>query len=424
MRISSARRLAATLLLSGSLAAPAADWPRWRGPLNTGETVGEAALTSLPATPSVLWKIEAGEGFTSPVVAGGKVAFMDNESGREVLHLFNAADGARLWKVEIDDVFKDAQGPPGPRNTPLFDADRLYAVSCNGELHCRTVADGKLIWRTSYTNDLGAVFIGEKGTAPGATRHGNNGSPLIDGPHLLATVGGTNGNSVVAFDKLTGKVVWHSQNDVAGYSGPVVADLAGIKHVIAFTADGIIGLRRDNGELLWRVPMQTAYARHVMTPVVWQDIVVAGSHTAGLIGIKVSADGGGAKAEQVWVSKEAAPNFAHPVARGQHLFTLGPRKNIQCVDLATGTVKWSEDGLIITSADKAYAGFALVGENVLLLTDAGELVLFKASPDKCETLSRVQVAGVNWCNPAYADGVLYLRDGIKGRGQLLAVKLR
>jgi outer membrane protein assembly factor BamB len=405
------------------LATSAADWPRWRGPLNTGEAVGEPALNSLPATPTVLWKIDAGEGFTSPVIAGGKVAFMDNEDGREVLRLLNAADGRELWKAEIDDVFRDSQGPPGPRNTAVFDGDHLYAVSCKGELQCRAVADGKLLWRTSYTNDLHAVFIGERGTAPGATRHGNNGSPLIDVPHLIAPVGGTNGHSVVAFDKLTGKIAWHSQDDVAGYSGPVLAEIAGVKQIIAFTADGIIGLRRDNGQLLWRVPMQTAYARHVMTPVVWNDIVVAGSHTAGLVGIKVTAEDGTVKAEQVWVNKDAAPNFIHPVARGQHFFTLGPRKNIQCVDLATGEVKWSEDGLVITSADKAYAGFLRIGENVLMLTDAGELVLFKATAEKCEVLSRVQVAGVNWCNPAYADGVLYLRDGIRGKGNLLAVKL-
>lgn len=159
--LSGMRRAGGALLLLTLLPA-AADWPRWRGPLNTCAAVGEPALTSLPATPTVRWQLEVGEGFTSPVIAGGKVAFMDNENGREVLHLFTAANGSRLWRAEIDDVFKDSQGPPGPRNTPLFDGDRVYAVSCKGELHCRAVTDGRLIWRTSYTNDLGAVFIGEK----------------------------------------------------------------------------------------------------------------------------------------------------------------------------------------------------------------------------------------------------------------------
>ncbi|HAV62307.1 MAG TPA: hypothetical protein DCY13_08065, partial [Verrucomicrobiales bacterium] len=141
-------------------------------------------------------------------------------------------------------------------------------------MQCRNVADGRLIWRTSYTNDLHATFIGERGTAAGASRHGNNGSPLIDGPHLIAPVGGTNGHSVVCFDKLTGKVIWHSQDDAAGYGSPVVAEIAGIRQVVVFTAESLFGLRRDNGALLWRVPMKTGFGRHVTTPVVHDDIVV------------------------------------------------------------------------------------------------------------------------------------------------------
>jgi len=404
--------------------ASAGDWPRWRGPLNTGEAIGESALSSLPTTPKPLWQADLGEGFSSPVVSKGKVAILDNENGRETLRLFRSTDGTRLWSTGIDDVFKDSQGPPGPRNTPVFDDNRIYAVSCKGELQCRSVADGKLLWRTSYTNDLGAFFLGEKGTAPGATRHGNNGSPLIDGNYLIAPVGGTNGHSIVAFHKLTGKVVWHSQNDIAGYGAPIVAKVAGVKQVIAFTADGLIGLNRDSGNLLWRVPMKTAFARHVMTPVVWNDIVVAGSHQIGLVGIKLSRVGKAIKAEQAWLNKEASPNFAHPVARGPHLFNLGPRKNLQCIDLATGKVLWSEDGLFMTSADKAYAGFVLIRDHLLTLTDTGELALVKAQPDRCEIVSRTQVSGPSWANPAYVNGTVYLRDGIKGKGKLMAIPLR
>jgi hypothetical protein len=45
-----------------------------------------------------------------------------------------------------------------------------------------------------------------------------------------------------------------------------------------------------------------------------------------------------------------------------------------------------------------------------LLTDSGELVLFAANPSEFKELGRAQVCGLNWCNPAYADGKLYLRD--------------
>jgi hypothetical protein len=38
-------------------------------------------------------------------------------------------------------------------------------------------------------------------------------------------------------------------------------------------------------------------------------------------------------------------------------------------------------------------------------------------------ISRVQACGMNWCNPAYAGGQLFLRDGLKATGELLCVEL-
>jgi len=33
-----------------------------------------------------------------------------------------------------------------------------------------------------------------------------------------------------------------------------------------------------------------------------------------------------------------------------------------------------------------------------------------ADPKECRLVSKTQVCGKNWCNPAYADGRLFLRD--------------
>ncbi len=366
-----------------------------------------------------------GPGLSSPVAAGGKVIIMDAANGREVVRLINAASAEEIWMAEVDDVFSDSQGPTGPRNTPVVDGDHVYAVSCRGQLVCLSMENGFPVWVVNYVRDLGAKFVGEKGSAEGATRHGNDGSPLVDGPHIIAPVGGLEDHSVVCFDKLTGDVIWHSGNDVAGYGSPVVATIAGVRQVIVFTAEATVGLRRDDGKLLWRIPMQTGFGRHVVTPVVWNDIVVVGSHELGLVGIQVAPDGdGGMKGKEVWVNKDAAPNFAHPVNFGQYLYTLGPRKNVQCIDIKTGEIQWDKNGLIVTSANKAYSGFVVAGDNILQLTDAGELILFRASPKTFEPISRAQVVGMNWCNPALSNGVLYVRDGVKNSGTLYAIRLK
>ena len=116
------------------------------------------------------------------------------------------------------------------------------------------------------------------------------------------------------------------------------------------------------------------------------------------------------RASEGWVNAAMKINFSSPVAVGDHLYGLGPAKNFVCVDLASGQLAWEQPGATPTSPDKAEAAFLVLGKNVLSLTDAGELVLFAADPKAYRELGRTQVCGTNWCNPAYADGRLYLRD--------------
>jgi len=402
----------------------ASDWPRWRGPAGDGHAPpGTPALARIPSEPRILWQVPAGPGLASPVVSAGVVLVFDTQDGRETLRALDAKSGGELWRAPIDEPFTDSQGPTGPRCTPLIDGDRAYAVSCRGELQCLALKEGRRLWQVNYVAHFGAVFVGEKGGTPGAARHGNNGSPLVDGDHLIACAGGTNGAGVVCLDKLTGAVVWKSLNDMAGYASPVVAELAGRRQVIVFTADGLVGLDRRDGSELWRVPVKTAFARHVATPLVRGDLVIAGSHQSGLLGVRVVSEGGNWKATPVWTCRDGAPNFSSPVLVGDRVFGLGPAKNIVCLNAATGVLDWSESGLISTSADKAYGGLLVVGTHVLLLTDTGELILFAADSAAYRELGRAQVVGVNWCNPAFADGVLYLRDGLKREGTWRAVVL-
>src|SRR5436190_2995245 len=141
--------LYATLLagcfLTGSVRAD--DWPQWRGPARTGHGApGSPVLATLVAEPKLIWRLRIGEGFASPIVAGGKVFYFDNQAGKETLHALNPENGDELWRTAVDDTFQDEQGPPGPRCTPVKDGDRVYAQSGKGELQCLSVAGGKRLW--------------------------------------------------------------------------------------------------------------------------------------------------------------------------------------------------------------------------------------------------------------------------------------
>ncbi len=410
--------LATAVLALGGLST-AADWPRWRGPEGTGHVPAGAAVPArLPDVLPVLWQIKIGSSLASPVAASGKVVYLDHQRGKEVVHAASCADGREIWSAPLDDVHKDFQSAPGPRCTPLIDGDRVYAQSCRGELQCLGLADGKLRWRVNYVKDFGALYFGEKGTAMGASRHGYSGSGVIDGDRIIVAAGGVKGAGVVCMDKFTGKVVWQAGNDVPGYAGLFVATIAGVKQVVSFAAEAVVGIDAANGKELWRVPVKTGFGRHVTTPVIFEDLVVVSSHQAGLMAIRVTKADDGLKAEKAWVSTDLAINFSSPVAVGEHLYGLGPSKKLFCADIRTGKQAWVQREFY--SGGKGYASFTVMGPNILVLTEDGKLTLIAADSGKLTVISTVKACATNWCTSAYADGKLYLQDD---KQQLLCLNL-
>ena len=166
----------------------------------------------------------------------------------------------------------------------------------------------------------------------------------------------------------------------------------------------------DGGELLWRIPLKTTFARHVTTPVIVGDAVYVASHEFGLIRASISSESGKFSAKKPWAVKEAAFNFSSPVAIGNFLYGVGPAKNLTCVDAQSGKISWSKEGFFNSAAGKAWGSLLVMQHNLLMLTDAGQLLLLGVDGMECHEISRAQVCGANWCYPAYADGKLYLRD--------------
>ncbi|MHB1081272.1 MAG: hypothetical protein ACYC67_17880 [Prosthecobacter sp.] len=46
---------------------------------------------------------------------------------------------------------------------------------------------------------------------------------------------------------------------------------------MAFTVEGLIGVGRQTGELLWRIPLTTTHGRHVTTPIIDGNIAMVAS---------------------------------------------------------------------------------------------------------------------------------------------------
>jgi hypothetical protein len=64
-----------------------------------------------------------------------------------------------------------------------------------------------------------------------------------------------------------------------------------------------------------------------------------------------------------------------------------------------------------------------MGENILICADDGLATLISGDPEHFRELGRARACGMNWCNPAYADGRLYIQDGIKKTANLYCLEL-
>lgn len=379
-----------------------ADWPGWRGPGRDGLSP-EPLPAALPANPTPLWKVSLGHGYAGPVTAGDLLVVLDEVKDSETAHAIDRRTGRELWRTAYAKSWSD-EFEPGPRCTPLIDQDHVYVQSSQGVVACLTRAEGRVVWRLDF-KDLGMTWMTERHSNVGASvRRGHTGSPIVDGNRLFLQTSALNGRSIIAVDKLSGKILWQALDDHTAYSSPIVATLAGKRQFVTATANGLVGLDTASGALLWRTPFQTGANRNVLTPIANGDHVLFASHTTGLRSQAITADGAKFSSRQEWLNKKLAINLSTPVVVGQHAYGLGANRDFVCFQVADGRVAWEQAGF------GAVANVIADPTHLLVQMDTGEVRLLKADPSRYVEVGRFQACGKTYSHPAFQSGVLYVRD--------------
>ncbi len=371
-----------------------ADWLHYRGPAMNGVSPEKDWSAEFPAGgPKSLWKAELGTGTASVTVSGDRVFSMGNQSGNDVVQCLDAKSGKSVWRHQFPLDLDPNMFEGGPRATPTLEGGRVFTVSHQGDLWCLDAATGKKIWYTHFQKELG-------GRRP---QWGYAGSPTVDGNVVLLDVGGK-GASTVALDKATGKVVWKSGDDEAGYASPVVATIGGKKTIVILKASHLVGLDATGGNELWRSEWKTEYDVNAATPVILGDRILITSgynHGAALIAIS------GGKAREVWKNKSLRAHFNSPVVVGDSIYGIDGNAgggNLVCLDLASGAVKWTE---------KSAKGGSLISADgkLIVLTEKGELITADATPASFHAIARAPLmSGRCWVQPVLSGGRLFLKN--------------
>jgi outer membrane protein assembly factor BamB len=283
----------------------------------------------------------------------------------------------------------------------------VYALGSDGDLVCVEAATGKEVWRKNLLND----FAGNSGIWAYAE------SPLIDGDTLVVTPGGKEA-TMLALNKKTGDVIWKSPSELpdgepAGYASAIVLNAAGRKQYVQFCGKGLVGIDPKTGKTLWRYDHTGASAAAtIASPVAGDGYVYSGTNYTGGGTVKLTPDGDGIKAEEVYYSKKDLPTaIGGSVVLGDYLY--GTNKELtMCVDLKTGEQKWSQPRFI-SPASIMFAD----GRLYLHGQEKGDLALIEATPEGFKEHGHFTPpnvpedrVGKAWEYPVIADGKLYIHD--------------
>lgn len=416
-----------------------ADWPRFLGPAGNGKSPERGILTRWPeAGPPLVWHRELGEGYAVGSVSGGRFYQFDRYGDQNRLSCLDARTGRFLWKFEIPTDYEDLLGyNNGPRCTPVIDEGRVYLFGPEGMLHCVSADAGRPLWKVDTAKRFGVVqnFFGVGST------------PVVEGDLLLVMVGGSppesqdagrydldravgNGSGIVAFDKRTGAVRYAITDELASYSTPQLATIAGRRWCFAFARGGLVGFEPQSGKVDFHFPWRSRLRDSVnaATPVVVGDeVFISECYGPGSALLRVRPGG----YEVVWSDgagreKAMQTHWNTPIYHEGYLVGSSGRHSaeaeLRAIDWNSGQVLWSEPNL-------RRASLLEVDGHFVCLSEDGVLRLIRATPERYDEVSRSVIRATPegpplirppaWSAPILSNGLLYLR----GDDRLVCLRL-
>jgi outer membrane protein assembly factor BamB len=420
----------------------AEDWSQYLGPNRNSKSAQKGILRTWPeGGPEVLWMVAVGRGYGGPVVKDGKVYLLDREDKiGDNLRCFDLSDGKELWNFPYD-----APGSvmfPGSRSVPIVEGNFVYSCGHNGDLYCIDIDTHKPVWNKNVWTDFG----GDELPIWAITQ-----CPLIYG-NLLILASQAPDAGVVAYDKLTGDIVWKTPNlGNESYASPSVVKIDGKDHVVMVisstnpighrelpqTLGNVVGIEPLTGKILWEY---NEWECHISVPSAVDagnnKVLVVGGYELGAVMIRVEKQADGSySTTEVFRTEEFGDQTKPPLLIDDYFYaqygTNNRRDGLTCMSM-DGEIMWKTK-----RSPDFNKGSMIMADGLILATD-GKKSLYLIEPDPsgfkpialAELLAeagtnsegialRVGGATQNWAPLALADGKLLIRD----QSRLMCVKV-
>ena len=392
----------AVLAACFATAAHADDWLQWRGPDRAGISTETGLLDEWPPEgPAVNWQIETlGHGYGTVAVEGDAIYVQGTRDGQSAVFRLRASDGGEVWMRKLGPLYDHPDRGDGPRSVPTIQGDSLFVLNGMGEAAKIAKDSGEVVWQFNML---------ERFASPN-TRWGISESPLVVRDRMFVMPGGRDG-AIAALSAADGSTIWRSSElgDAASYSSLVLREMAGVEVLLGFTGQAGVGVRAQDGALLWRYERpSTVNAINITTPVLHDDLVFyTASYGIGGGALRIGAEdeGGAFRSEEAYFGTRLQNHHGGVIAHEGTLYSFfGPA--LTAVDAATGEVHWRARSV-------GKGSLVMADGKLFLLSEWNKVGLAVATPEGYQERGRFEIekrGGPTWAHPVVANGAFYIRD--------------
>lgn len=347
-----------TILLTA--AAPAENWPQWRGPNYDGSS-GETKLpTEFSKTNWVLWTAALpGPSAATPIIWGDRVFVSSTDARTKALRAicFDFKTGKELWSQEVGVGFSQDRSSNFASPSPVTDGQVVYFYYGTGELAAFDFA-GQKLWSRSLEKDYGQ-FAYQWTYAASPTLFGGKLYVQVlqrnEPVHGRGRKDGPIDSFLLALDPQSGKEIWKQvrpsdavMESYEAYSTPIPFTHAGRTEILITGGDCITGHDAKAGTELWRWgswnPGRIGHWRLVPSPVMGGGVVlVAAPKGSPIFAVKAGCVGAVPDKDLAWTSadRQVSTDVATPLFYKGRFYALnGERRTLARVDPATGKADW------------------------------------------------------------------------------------
>ena len=388
-------------------------WPRFRGADFDNICKDNVKLADRwpESGPKILWSVKLGEGHAAPAVLNGCVYLFDYDEAKraDALRCFSLADGKEIWRRSYTLPAKRNHGLS--RTIPAVTEDCIVTIGPRCHVSCVETATGKFRWGLDLQKDYGTTeplwFAGQ--------------CPLIDNGLAILAPGGSDA-LLMAVDCKTGAVVWKTPNPKGwkmSHSSIIPLTLYGEKMYVYAAVGGMTGVSTD-GKVLWEIPWSASVVAPSPVPVAGNKIFITAGYGAGSLMVQIDKTADGFSAREIsrngpqdWLACEQQT----PILYDGLLYGIMPKdggalkQQFVCYDPAGGAPVWSSG----KTHRFGLGPFFQADGKFFILDDDGTLTMLTVSRSGYEQLAQYKVLDGQdaWGPIALAGTRMLLRDSTR-----------